>query len=79
MWEAVADVHFVAAASSAVADVLLQRGATGGDYESGDTYLGSGATLGGAAAQAVISIQTSQTGFDLSGSFDVVAAMACRA
>ena len=71
-WSAVANVTFVKSASAPAASILLQRGSDGLAYTAGATTIGSGATLGHRSEQAVISIDTSVAGFDLSGSFDRV-------
>lgn len=70
MWSSVADVTFVEASSSLTANVLLRRGEDGGAYTSFSSTSGSGATLGMVAGQALISIDSSVGGFELSGSFD---------
>ncbi|GJE59395.1 FG-GAP-like repeat-containing protein [Methylobacterium trifolii] len=68
LWSSVANVTFVAAASSGAADVLIRRGSDMGAYQSGPVSNGSGSTLGQHTGQALISIDTSVAGFDLSGS-----------
>lgn len=73
MWSGVADVTFVQARNQGSAGVLLQRGNDGGAYTSTPTSDGAGATPGSVTGQARISIDTSVTGFDLSGSLDKVA------
>ena len=73
MWSAVADVTFVEARNQASAGVLLQRGNDGGAYTSAPTSAGLGQTPGSLTGQALISMDTSVTGFDLSGSLDRVA------
>ncbi len=72
MWSSVANITFVAASTTGSADLLLQRGSDGEAFVDGSSTLGSGKRLGSIVGQAVISLDTSTTGFDLSGSFDVV-------
>lgn len=67
-WSGVADVRFVAAASSTGADVLIHRGTDGRADTSNTSSRGSGSTLGTPQSQVVVSIDTSRHGFDLSGS-----------
>lgn len=72
MWSSVANVTFVAGATPGSADLLLKRGNDGDAFVDASSTRGSGTSLGRIVGQSVISIDTSVTGFDLSGSFDVV-------
>ena len=67
MWESVADVHFVEVKNHA--GVVLTRGHNGA-YTTTPTSKGSGTHPGSVTGQALISIDTSAPGFDLSGSLD---------
>lgn len=71
-WSAVADVRFVRTDDTFGASIRLERGNDGRAYTDGATTIGSGSTLGHRSEQAVISIDTSVAGFDLSGSLDKV-------
>lgn len=71
MWSSVANVTFVEAANKNAAGVFLHRGNDGGAYTSTPTSDGSGSTPGAVTGQALISIDTSVPGFDLSGSLDL--------
>ena len=73
MWAAVANVTFVRADAQAAADLVLKRGTDGEAYATMPVAPGSGQMLGTFQGQAVISIDTSVAGFDLSGSLDLVA------
>ena len=66
-WSGVADVTFKEVASSKDAGVLLRRGDDGGAYCSSEHSKGHDAVLGQVTKQALISIDTSVPGFDLSG------------
>lgn len=72
LWSAVANITFVEANLGLTADVMVRRGRDGGAYNSTPHSEGSGSTPGQSRGQAIISIDTSVLGFDLSGSFDVV-------
>ena len=71
MWSSVADVTFVQTRNADAADVLLQRGDDGGAYNITPSSNGSGRTPGAVTGQALISVDTSVPGFDLSGSLDL--------
>jgi Ca2+-binding RTX toxin-like protein len=71
MWSAIANVQFVEVASSRNAGVFIRRGDDGSAYNSTPSANGSGATPGRVTGQALISVDTSTPGFDLSGSLDV--------
>ncbi|CAN5280620.1 hypothetical protein BH10PSE14_BH10PSE14_20130 [soil metagenome] len=73
VWSSVANVTFTVASSTASANILVHRGNDGEAKTSVSITNGSGTTLGSIAGQAVISIDTSVYGFDMSGSFAQVA------
>jgi Ca2+-binding RTX toxin-like protein len=70
MWSAIADVSFVEVGNSRSAGVFLTRGDDGGAYNSTPSADGRGTTPGKVTGQALISVDTSVPGFDLSGSLD---------
>lgn len=72
LWSSVADITFVEAASQGSADILYKRGRDGSAYSSTPATRGQGDELGEVTGQAIISIDTSVLGFDLSGSFETV-------
>lgn len=71
MWSSVANVTFVESGSKAKAGVFLTRGDDGGAYNVTPSNDGSGTNAGKVTGQALISVDTSVPGFDLSGSLDV--------
>ena len=66
-WSGVADVTFKEVKSGGSANVLLRRGDDGGAYCSSQHTNGHDDVLGSIKGQALISIDTSVAGFDLSG------------
>ncbi|HTO30580.1 MAG TPA: M10 family metallopeptidase C-terminal domain-containing protein [Pararhizobium sp.] len=68
LWESVADVHFVEDVNGAA---TIRRGNDGGAYVSSSTTTGSGSTVG-TIVSSLLSIDNSQTSFELTGSFDTV-------
>ena len=71
MWSAVADVKFVESGSKAKAGVFLTRGEDGGAYNVTPSADGAGTNAGKVTGQALISIDTSTPGFDLTGDLNL--------
>ena len=79
LWSAEANIHFAAATSASLADVVFYRGSDGGAYTSTPAYDGSGSTIGkifgdslGPQGQSEISIDTSQASWSQLTSFSKI-------
>ncbi len=71
MWSAVANVTFVETTNSRNAGVFITRGDDGGAYNVTPSADGRGSTPGKVTGQALISVDTSVPGFDLSGDLNL--------